>query len=683
MFRGLLKRHGGRAAVMLLIGLLFGGAVGAGTVYLLKRGKAGIPGGPRLGPAEELNMVPADASGFVHIRLRDMWLTEDFAEFRKIVEKAGPEALKTLDESFVPAPSSIDRMTVVFIKLPPPPPPPPPPQAKKGGKGGKGGQPKVQPLPPPPPPPPADNFLNAPFPLPTGDTGAVVILTFKTPFDASAIRSSHLKAAVAKKVADKEYWEDANAGVAAYFPSDTVLVLGTGPSVSQFLTKMGKKEGPLASAIQQAAEGGRHIVAALNMGVLEFTPKDFETQSEEFKPVLKDLQTVLKAEAMSIGFSLGEESKFDIRAKYKDEAAAEAGEKALRGMAAFARKKLTESSAGSPSPKEMMEKMLKGKEGQPKPRPFKDLPEAIMGLVGLGSINSLDEWLADPPLRREGSEVILTPKVPSVSSLYATTAAASLALLLPATQKVRESAARMQDSNNLKQLALAMHFHHDATGTLPQPAWLQPQGAPNKPGGLSWRVHLLPYIEQQALYKQFKLDEPWDSENNKKLIEQMPKIYASPLVTDPVGQTRYKVFVGNGAAFERDKKFSLAQFADGTSNTIMIIGGGAPVIWTKPDDIEFTDDITPAILALPGQMGCNVAMGDGSVRWLALGNLSPQTLKAAVTRNGGEVFNLDVPGPVPFPGPGGKFPFPEAPMPKEKGDGKGGGKKGIVPPVID
>src|SRR5262245_16554515 len=115
MLRGTLKRRG-RAAILLLIGLLVGGAAGAGAVYLLKRGKAGIPGGPRLGPAEELNMVPASAGGFVHIRLRDLWHTEGFAEFRKIVERAGPDALKALDEGFVPAPSTIDCMTLVFMR---------------------------------------------------------------------------------------------------------------------------------------------------------------------------------------------------------------------------------------------------------------------------------------------------------------------------------------------------------------------------------------------------------------------------------------------------------------------------------------------------------------------------------------------------------------------------------------
>jgi hypothetical protein len=72
-----------------------------------------------------------------------------------------------------------------------------------------------------------------------------------------------------------------------------------------------------------------------------------------------------------------------------------------------------------------------------------------------------------------------------------------IGLLLPAVQKVREAAARIKCANNLKQLALGMHNHHDALGVLP---WGRSKGAIDSP---SWAVLILPYIEQQNIWNQF------------------------------------------------------------------------------------------------------------------------------------------------------------------------------------
>ena len=236
-----------------------------------------------------------------------------------------------------------------------------------------------------------------------------------------------------------------------------------------------------------------------------------------------------------------------------------------------------------------------------------------MAYAGLGGINSLDELLANPPLKREGSEVVLSVDRPTMNKAVISGYALVLGFLLDSVDKVHVAADRMKDANNLKQIALAMHIGHDANQFLPQDI-LDKNGKPL----LSWRVAILPYIEQANLYKQFKLDEPWDSPNNKKLIAQMPPTYASPLVMDPPGKTRYKTFIGKGAMFERGQKITLTNITDGTSNTIMVAGGGQPVDWTKPEDIPFTGKIDPKSLMLPGRTGINVAMGDGSVRWVDL-----------------------------------------------------------------
>lgn len=652
MLLGTLQRRGGRAALWLVVGLLIGGTVGAAATYLLKRGKAGIPGGPRLSEATEMSYVPPDSAGFIHIRLRDVWNTEGFAELRKIIEQAGPQAKAAIDESFVPAPSTIDRMTLVFVKTPPrtdvAPPPMPGPGPKGPNQPRKNAQPKkggLAPPPPPPPPPlpgklpigpvgpvgPAGGFAGDVLPDFGGGMKVVVVLAFTTPFDAAKVRDTYLKAGVQKKVGDREYWDDSVSAFAAYFPSDTVMVLGDGEGMKLYLTRLATPTGPLESAIAHAKDGSRHIVAAINVAHFGITAAMFQGAGEEFKDLAKHAHAILKAESIMIGLALADETRIDIRAKYKDDATAVESEAALREMAKLGREKLAE-------PKKKMEETLNGPPGAPKPRPIKDLPMAVAGLFGLGSINALDEWLADPPLKTEGSEVILTPKVPSLAAIYAGTAASAFGMLGSATEKVQMSATRMKDSNNLKQLGIAMHSYHDATGALPSQ---DGKGFGNTKGGLSWRVHMLPYIEQDNLYKQFHLDEPWDSEHNKKLIAQMPVTYASPFVADPPGQTRYKVFSSTDAVIYPGSKTTMASITDGTSNTIMIVGGGKPVIWTQPDDIDASGFVAPSSLMPPGQSGCNFCLCDGSVRWVDLNRLSPTTLKAAITRSGGEVLGAD------------------------------------------
>jgi hypothetical protein len=260
---------------------------------------------------------------------------------------------------------------------------------------------------------------------------------------------------------------------------------------------------------------------------------------------------------------------------------------------------------------------------------FTGLPAIILGAFGLRDIGRSQGRVGGKGLAIAG---IVT------GSLSFLCVPVLVALLLPAVQKVREAAARMQSSNNLKQIVLAMHDINSANGTFPPAAICDSKGKPL----LSWRVAILPYIEQQNLYTQFKLDEPWDGPNNSKLLSRMPKEYAFPGDPAPqAGNTHYRVFVGNGAAFEWCKGARMPQdFPDGTSNTILVVEAATAVPWTKPEELDYDPD--SALPALGGHFsgGFQAALVDGSVRMIAK-DVSQQTLKAAITRNGGDVLGPD------------------------------------------
>lgn len=205
------------------------------------------------------------------------------------------------------------------------------------------------------------------------------------------------------------------------------------------------------------------------------------------------------------------------------------------------------------------------------------------------------------------------------------------ALLMP------EAAAKVQSENNMRQIELAMINHMSAYGAFPPAYSASKDGKPL----LSWRVQILPYIEQGPLYEEFHLDEPWNSDHNKPLITRMPKIFAAPgSKAAREFKTDYLVPRGDDTMFPGAKKIKPAQVADGLSNTISLVevNDDRAVIWTKPDD--FTIDPKQPMAGLGGlrRGGFIAAFGDGSVHFLK-DTIKPETLKALFTRAGGEFIN--------------------------------------------
>jgi hypothetical protein len=200
---------------------------------------------------------------------------------------------------------------------------------------------------------------------------------------------------------------------------------------------------------------------------------------------------------------------------------------------------------------------------------------------------------------------------------------------------------RILVSNQLHELSHAMLKYAEAHKlTLPPHARCGPEGEPL----LSWRVLLLPYFDEEKLFKEFHLDEPWDSPHNLRLLPRMPRVYApvSKRGNPKEHATYFQVFVGHRAAFEgRDGVPCPGGFSDGPGNTILIVEAAQAVPWTKPADLAYFPDAPLPPLGAVSPTFFVAAMADGSVRNHLKKGLSDATLRAAITRNGGETLGPD------------------------------------------
>ena len=215
-------------------------------------------------------------------------------------------------------------------------------------------------------------------------------------------------------------------------------------------------------------------------------------------------------------------------------------------------------------------------------------------------------------------------------------------LLLPAVQSAREAARRTQAMNNMRQVVLAIHQYEAAERRLPAQAICDAAGKPL----LSWRVAILPYIGQADLHRQFHLDEPWDSEHNRKLIPLMPAVLSDPTATPErigAGLTTLQVLTGPDTPFrEPAKPLTFAHISDGMSNTLAVVevAPDNAVPWTKPEDHAFDPKRPLDGIGHPQRPGGEFlgAMFDGSVRTFTP---DPAVFKAIVTPSGDEPCRLD------------------------------------------
>jgi hypothetical protein len=444
------------------------------------------------------------------------------------------------------------------------------------------------------------------------DPKPIIIIATSKPIDKEGFKRNTVPGATEKKTAAGTLLVDARKRTEIYFPDGETMVVGPAGAVEDFLSQPRKATGNLTEALRLTGSK-KALVWAFNPERLP--PRALEEVPATFRPLLQG--------KLLVGTIDLDQGRIDVRAAYAGAEEATNAEKAAQEAIQLARLFLAKGRS------ELEKKVT----GDNKAASLEELPEAAASLFALGLLNRVEEFLDSSPIKKEGNALHASLKLPQGGAAVLSMAAMGSALLVPAVQKVREAASRTQGTNNLKQIGLAMHNWHAVYKTFPAAAICDKQGKPL----LSWRVAILPFVEEEKLWKQFKMDEPWDSEHNRKLIPLMPQVYMVPASPTKRGETHYRVFVGGGAGFEWARGIRLIDIRDGTSNTLMVVEAADSVPWTKPDELVYDPKKPlPRMADFYHNGTFAAALFDGSVRMLR-SNLPEQTLRALITRSGGEV----------------------------------------------
>ena len=214
--------------------------------------------------------------------------------------------------------------------------------------------------------------------------------------------------------------------------------------------------------------------------------------------------------------------------------------------------------------------------------------------------------------------------------------------LVGAVKDAREAARQSECQGRFNQIMFALINYHETYKCLP-PAYIADESGKPKH---SWRVLLLPFLDQHGVYKQYDFNEPWDGPTNRKLASKIylpifqchsgPN-YETSLMTD------YVVITGPQTAFPGSRSVSFEDIRDGRENTILLVEiANSNIPWMEPRDLEFdemsfvvNDPKRPSISG-PHPRGPCVVFADRISAYSLDRTLRPETLKALTTIAGGE-----------------------------------------------
>ncbi len=358
--------------------------------------------------------------------------------------------------------------------------------------------------------------------------------------------------------AGKEYWVAPQPqNFAFHLPDNRTIVVAPEPVLKQMLTGQPAANNPLIQRLKQT-DFSAHAVAVVSLDAIRDQVTALMAQAPPLPPQFQKFTEIPElTSAVEVRAQIGGGPDLQWSFHARDAQAATQLEHLLNGAVAIG--------------KELILAQM-GQQFQGADDPVQQASAQYMRRF----VNHIAALVK--PVRR-GEQVTISI---DTQGSWATTGILA-ALLLPAIQAARQAAQRNASINNMRQIGLALLNHHDVYKSFPPRAIVDKQGKPL----LSWRVQVLPYVDENELYKQFRLDEPWDSEHNKKLLAQMPAVYRNPSLPDD-SKTNYLVPVGEDTIFSGDEGARIGDIRDGTSKTVMVLEVDADraVPWTKPDDYE-------------------------------------------------------------------------------------------------
>jgi hypothetical protein len=602
----------------------------------------------------ELAWVPPDAGLFVTVRPAAVWNSPEGRILRDQFPDIARDIERICDEEFAAKPGELETVTVVicnwsFLRGDR--------DRFRGPRGGPGPKDfdKSAPIPPPIEKEPAKDPAKDPVKdgesvaaaneeaQPPEREGEPSLLWIATTTEAATLERIHKDAKAnfdAKKHNDKTYYDgtDKRRGehAAYHFVNDRTFVRGTTKHVLKGMERTDNvTKGSLAPALRMAKE--KHQLAV----GMQLDDKSARNLLEEFLPghrgmggVRRALAPLFRARAAAGFADIGRETRAEVQLFFRDGTQAKVGLGAAEDGLTLLRVHVLN---------EIITQLDFDIDDGANPKRDEE------SMFGIQIMEQLEAGLRG--MRTDLKGGLLRVNAHAATDLTAMLAKNKELLKTRAGDEAMMALRQMRKiQNNLRQIGFALQAFHDSYKSFPPVAICDKNGKPL----LSWRVAILPYIEQAPLFQQFKLDEPWDSEHNLKLLAQMPPIYA------PVGVTTREKHVTFYQGFIADPKAGgehqtawemtpapnnafgatgtrIASITDGMSNTLMVVEAGEAVPWTKPGDLPYDPKRRLPKLGGMSKDGFHVLMADGSTLFLPR-DFDEKTLRLLITRADGQVL---------------------------------------------
>jgi len=209
-------------------------------------------------------------------------------------------------------------------------------------------------------------------------------------------------------------------------------------------------------------------------------------------------------------------------------------------------------------------------------------------------------------------------------------------IVAPFRRTATGAARRMQCSNNLKMIGLAMHNYELAYGSLPPAYTVDAEGHRLH----SWRTLLLPFLEQTTLHGKIDFSKPWNDPLHDDVRDVPVSLFTCPDAKQRKGLTTYLAVVSPNSCLQPSKRVAFADIKDGLGNTVLVFEADAEqaVHWMSPADADPASFVSLSMQSTAAHSGGgNAVFADGSIRFLSR-NMTKEIREAMVTTDGGELI---------------------------------------------